>query len=228
MTSGAYNGAHPARLIARTCRRAKGPERNTASVRSRTATLRRDANPAPPPHELRGRWLTLARITWLTVVLVTAVILVASLPAYFSVLHDVCHSHACIGGQLSLEETRALGDLGLPTGFYAAYVLTLDLLVVVGFCSVGAIIFWRRSRERAALFASLALVMFGLTWPGAFETARRFPGWGEPAHEPFSIPERIDPEPGTGRPLALDERRSALGSVGLEKPRPTARTGTRR
>jgi hypothetical protein len=168
------------RLIARFCRRATGLERNTASVNSQTSTPRRDANPAPPPHELRGRWLTLARITWLAIVLATAVILVASVPAYFSVLHDVCHSQPCIGGQLLPAETRALGDLGLPIGFYAAYVLTLDLLVVMGFCSVGAIIFWRKSRERAALFASFALVMFGLTWPGAFESARRYPGWGEP------------------------------------------------
>jgi drug/metabolite transporter (DMT)-like permease len=56
----------------------------------------------------------------------------------------------------------------------------LDLLLVTVFCAVGAIIFWRRSRERAALFASFALVMFGLTWPGAFEAARRYPTWGEP------------------------------------------------
>jgi hypothetical protein len=110
---------------------------------------------------------------------VTAGIFAAGLPAYLSALHEVCRAEPCIGGQLSLEETRALGGLGLPIGLYTAYVLVLDLLVAIGFCTVGAIIFWRRSRERAALFASFALAMFGLTWPGAFEAARRYGAWGE-------------------------------------------------
>ncbi len=129
---------------------------------------------SPPPADLPGRWLTLARITWLVVVLVTATVLFSGVPAYFSTLHEVCSVEPCIGGQLSPEETRALGELGLPIGFYAAYVLALDLLVVAVFSAVAVIIFWRRSRERAALFASFALAMFGLTWPGAFEMARRY------------------------------------------------------
>jgi hypothetical protein len=134
---------------------------------------------SPPPANLPGRWLTLARITWLVVVLVTATVLFSSVPAYFSALHEVCSAEPCIGGQLSPEETRVLGELGLPIGFYAAYVLALDLLVVAVFSAVAVIIFWRRSRERAALFASFALAMFGLTWPGAFEMARRYGAWGE-------------------------------------------------
>ena len=130
---------------------------------------------SPPSADLPERWLTLARVTWMVVVLVTAIVLFSGVPAYLSDLHEVCPAEPCIGGQLSPQETRALDDLGLPIGFYAAYVLALDLLVVAVFCAVGAIIFWRRSRERAALFASFALAMFGLTWPGAFEAARHYP-----------------------------------------------------
>jgi len=70
--------------------------------------------------------------------------------------------------------------MGLSVDLYAAYVLALDLLVAVVFCSVGTVIFWQRSRERAALFASFALAMFGLTWPGAFEVTKRFGGLWEP------------------------------------------------
>jgi hypothetical protein len=147
-------------------------------VNSQPTTPSGDASPESP-HELRGRWLILARLTWLAVVLVTAIILFASLPAYFSGLLEVCPAEACIGGQLSPGKTRALHDIGLPIGVYAAYVLVLDLLLVTVFCAVGAIIFWRKSRERAALFASFALVMFGLTWPGAFDAARHYPVWGE-------------------------------------------------
>ena len=114
-------------------------------------------------------------MTWLAVVVATAIILLSGVPAYYSALHEVCPVEPCIGGQLSTEETHVLEGLGLPIGFYAAYILALGLFVVTAFCSVGAVIFWRTSRERAALFASFALAKFGLTWPGAVEAARRMP-----------------------------------------------------
>jgi hypothetical protein len=148
-------------------------------VNSQSTTPGRGSGSAYSSHTLRGRRLTLARVSWLAVVLVTAIILFSGAPGYFSALHEACTASPCIGGQLSSEETRSLGDLGIPMGFYAAYVLALDLLVVAVFGLVGAIISWRRSEERAALFASFALVMFGLTWPGAFEVARGYAPWGE-------------------------------------------------
>jgi hypothetical protein len=148
-------------------------------VNSQPTTPSRVADSAYSPHTLRGRWLALARVSWLAVVLVTAIMLFSGAPGYFSTLHEACTAGPCIGGQLSPEETRSLDDLGIPTGFYAAYVLALDLLLVAAFSLVGAVIFWRRSEERVALFASFALVMFGLTWPGAFEAARRYGAWGQ-------------------------------------------------
>jgi hypothetical protein len=129
--------------------------------------------------DLHGRWLVLARAAWVAVVFGTSVLFAAALPGYYSVLYDACRAGPCIGGQASSGDMSALHDLGLPIGLYAAYVIALDLLVAVVFCAVGAIIYWRRSRNRGALFASFALAMFGLTWPGAFEAVRRFGAWGE-------------------------------------------------
>jgi hypothetical protein len=60
----------------------------------------------------------------------TAIILFSGAPVYFSALHEACTAGPCIGGQLSPEETRSLDDLGIPMGFYTAYVLALSLLVV--------------------------------------------------------------------------------------------------
>ncbi|MGH3149053.1 MAG: hypothetical protein ACRDTR_25000, partial [Rubrobacter sp.] len=140
----------------------------------------RDAGLAsPPPNELRGRRLLLAQTAWVVVVLLTAVLFVASVPAYFSALYDVCREGPCIGGQLSAGEMAVLVESGLSVGSYAGYVLALDLFVAFGFCSVGAILFWRKSRDRGALFASFALFMFGLTWPGIFEAVKLLAGWGE-------------------------------------------------
>jgi len=74
---------------------------------------------------------------------------------------------------------RALQNIGLSIDLYVAYVLALDVLVALGFCAIGAVLFWRRSREQGPLFISLALVLFGLTWPGTFESAQRHPVWGD-------------------------------------------------
>ena len=127
--------------------------------------------------ELRGLWLVWARVAWLAVVAGAAVVFAAGVPRYYSVLHEACRAEPCIGGQPAPGDLRVLHDMGLSVDLYAAYVLALDLLVAVVFCVVGAVIFWQRSRERAALFA---LAMFGITWPGAFEVTRRFGGWWEP------------------------------------------------
>src|SRR3712207_3876603 len=126
--------------------------------------------------ELRGLWLVWARVAWFAVVAGAAVVFAVGVPRYVSVLHEACRAGPCIGGQPAPGDLRVLHDMGLSVDLYAAYVLALDLFVAVVFCSVGAVIFWQRSRERAALFASFALAIFGLTWPGAFEVTRRFGG----------------------------------------------------
>jgi hypothetical protein len=174
-----YNGTDLVGPPIRFLERILGPERESATVNSQPTTPSHVADSAHSPHALHGPWLILARVSWLAVVLVTAIILFSGAPGYFSALHEACTAGPCIGGQLSPEEARSLDDLGIPTGVYATYVLALDLLLVAAFSLVGAVIFWRRSEERAALFASFALVMFGLTWPGAFEAARRYAAWGD-------------------------------------------------
>jgi hypothetical protein len=135
-------------------------------------------NRGAPSTELRGPWLFAARTAWMFVVLLGAASFVLSIPAYSQALHSACLADPCAGGQLSPGNMRALNDIGLSIDLYAAYVVALDLVVALGFCVVGALIFWRRSRERGALFISFALVMFGLTWPGIFDAAQTHPVWG--------------------------------------------------
>jgi hypothetical protein len=136
----------------------------------------RDALPA----ELRGRWrLFVARALWVGVVSLTALILAASVPAHLADLHRICAGGPCVAGQLAPAEARALGDLGVSLDVYAAYVFALDLMVAFGFCAVGAVIFWRKSREPGALFVSFALMVFGLTWPDTFDSALHHPLWGD-------------------------------------------------
>ena len=130
------------------------------------------------PGELRGRRLFVARILWVGVVSLTALIFAASVPAHLVDLHRTCAGETCVAGQLAPAEMSALGDLGVSADAYIAYVLALDFVVALGFCAVGAIIFWRKSRERGALFVSFALMVFGLTWPDTFDSALYHPLWG--------------------------------------------------
>ena len=130
------------------------------------------------PTELHGRWLFVARSLCLGVVLLTALIFAASVPAHLADLHEICAGESCVAGQLAPAEARALGDLGVSLDVYSVYVFALDLVVAFGFCAVGAVIFWQKSREAGALFVSFALMVFGLTWPDTFDSALYHPMWG--------------------------------------------------
>jgi hypothetical protein len=133
------------------------------------------------PSTLSGGPLFLARSLWVGVVSLTALIFAASVPAHLADLNRTCAAEPCVAGQLAPEEVRALGDLGVSIDAYTAYVLALDFVVALGFCAVGAGIFWRKSREPGALFVSFALMVFGLTWPDTFDSAVYHPAWGDVA-----------------------------------------------
>ena len=126
----------------------------------------------------QGSWLPVARILWLAVVFVTAAIFVASIPGHLEAMLTVCEHEPCVAGQPSPEDARAISGIGFTLGFIAVYRLVLDFVVALGFCAVGVTIFWRKPRDRGALFVSFALVIFGLTWPDVFDSALVHPVWG--------------------------------------------------
>jgi hypothetical protein len=130
------------------------------------------------PGELRGRRLFVARALWVGVVSLTAIIFAASVPTHLADLHRICAAGPCVAGQLAPAEARALEALGVSIDAYTAYVFALDLVVALGFSTVGVVIFWRRSREPGPLFVSFALMVFGLTWPDTFDSALHHPLWG--------------------------------------------------
>jgi len=60
---------------------------------------------------------------------------------------------------------NALEGLHLSIGFYAAYMMSLEIAFVLGFWATAALLFWKRSDDRLVLYASLALVTFGAMQP---------------------------------------------------------------
>ncbi|MFP4346290.1 MAG: ATP-binding protein [Anaerolineales bacterium] len=100
---------------------------------------------------LRGRGLTLARLVWVLVVLVTLTLFVAAVPGRF---------YQLLGEAVDLR--GALQQLGLTPQFLALYSILPELEVMFVFLIVGAVLFWRRSEDWVALFMSLTLVMLGI------------------------------------------------------------------
>ncbi len=106
---------------------------------------------------LRGRWLTLARATWIALAVVTLALFGASIPLVFNELRTVGTGI----WQLDLKEAHALEQLGLSLGFYAGYWIVNLIVFVLGFALVAGVIFWRKSDDWMALFVSLFLLIAG-------------------------------------------------------------------
>jgi hypothetical protein len=126
---------------------------------------------APPPDEtdsrLRGRWLLLARTAWGGIALLTLGLSAASIPTSLASLYVVCTDapETCSdNGHITPEYVRALQSLGLSLDAFATYLIVLVIVFAVVYAAIGAVLFWRRSDDRMALFASLTLV----TFPAAF------------------------------------------------------------
>ncbi|HEX6798485.1 MAG TPA: GAF domain-containing sensor histidine kinase [Ktedonobacterales bacterium] len=131
---------------------------------------------------LHGRWLVAARTTWLIVAAISLGLVFASIPAQIAFAQTVCTTVECGTSQLGPAGARALHAAGLSLGFYAAYVVTLDVVFASVFALVGALLFWRRSDDRMALLASIALVTFGASaFTGALDPlSLEHPGWRLP------------------------------------------------
>jgi len=116
------------------------------------------------PHSyarLQGRWLLLARVGWVALVVLTLAIFFASLPVYITQLQTPCAGTACGYQQLTPEQAGALTAMGLSHGDYIAYTVALTLAHVVVCLVVSTVIILRRSDDRMALLVALMLVTAG-------------------------------------------------------------------
>jgi signal transduction histidine kinase len=128
---------------------------------------------------LRGRSLLLARVGWLLLCIFSVAFFVASLPAYYRNQRNFsgAHQHAAAAVRVGMEQ------LGIPIAVYAGLGVAFDSLLVAVFVGVGAVLFWRKSSDPAALFFSLTLVTFGVIWPNTLDDLIR-------AHPALSLPDQ--------------------------------------
>ena len=139
-----------------------------------------DSNLNAPPPVVRGeRWLFLARVGWLVVVVLALGLFFGSIPEQYHSLINFDDPDLAPGTvRASLEAA------GISTGFYAMYLLLLNVPSAMVWAGVGVVIFWRRSDNWMALLTSLFLILFGTFSlnDGPKALADHYPAVGLPVH----------------------------------------------
>src|SRR6266480_6934909 len=150
---------------------------NRADVQSEK--VGRSASSSMADTRLRGGWLVLARVGWVAVVVLALGLFIASIPTTFADLHILCTAASCISsGQLTPDYVRELQAWGLSMDFYASYIVVFIIVFTFGYFAVGAVLFWRKSDDRMALFASFTLVTFRMAFTEVLATLS--PSWWLP------------------------------------------------
>ena len=106
---------------------------------------------------LRGRWLFTARAAWVLVAILVIGLSAVTGPNQYNELTTVCNDAECSAFQLTPENAQDLEDLGLSLSVLAGSVTGLRTLSLVLWVTIGALIIWRRSDDRVALFTSVTL-----------------------------------------------------------------------
>jgi hypothetical protein len=114
-----------------------------------------------PPIFLDGYRLRFTQAACVALSALSVGLFFASIFPAYEQLSTVCEGDAgCVYPRLFPEDAKALEGLG-GSEFYAVYHITLALALVLGFWVMGAILFWKSSRQLMALYASIALVTYG-------------------------------------------------------------------
>jgi hypothetical protein len=135
-------------------------------MRSRPGTPLQPMSSRTSSERLSQPWLTLARSVWVVCALLLLANFVASIPAYYQLLQTICtlpDPSKCATGQLTPDTVQAFANLPLSLSSYAAFFVTLEVVISLLPWGLGLLIFWRKSDEWMGLFVSLLLVLYAGT-----------------------------------------------------------------
>jgi len=110
---------------------------------------------------LYGRWLLIARVAWVSLVILTLAIFVVLLPSYFAQLQTVCTGPTCALLQSTADTAQAMQKLSFSVSSYATFTFTLTLVTALVCFIVSGVIFWRKSDDWMALLVALTEVASG-------------------------------------------------------------------
>jgi hypothetical protein len=125
-----------------------------------TPNITHSSQPSTSGIRLHGRWLIIVCVTWFVVVGPVVVLFIASIPTYVAFLHTLTTGVVVDlnGGQLTQQGVRALHALGLSVNFYVIYHIVLNAIFMLGFLTVGGLLFWRKADDPMAMLTSFVLV----------------------------------------------------------------------
>ena len=107
-------------------------------------------------------WVWIARIGWGILFFVGISLFVRGIPARIDLTSVPCEAlEDCIQLQPSVEGARLLVEEGYSLRDYGTIVAIVEIFTALIFTGAGVVIFWRRSDDRMALFASVGLMFFG-------------------------------------------------------------------
>ena len=136
--------------------------------------------PSTNPTRLHGRWMLIARVGWVALTLLVLTLNAIAIPQADALLQAICKPGAlCINGWTPAEVSQ-LQQSGLSPGFLAAYQVGWGVGTTLIYTALAALIFWRRSADRMALFCAYMLVLFGgATYTGLLDLGLRTvaPAW---------------------------------------------------
>jgi hypothetical protein len=113
--------------------------------------------------QLSGRWLTLARIIWIALVVCILAYFIASLPETFVTLHQPCVGKWCTNatGRLTASQMQSLLQAGISLDAYAWFWLIITGATALIWFGVAGILFWRKSNDWMVLLVALMLISQG-------------------------------------------------------------------
>src|SRR5205814_3721066 len=82
---------------------------------------------------LHGRWLVLARVVWVAVVVLALGLFIASIPTTFASLHMLCTAASCSNVGQPTDYVQELQAVGLSMDFYATYIVVFIIVFAFGY-----------------------------------------------------------------------------------------------
>jgi hypothetical protein len=105
--------------------------------------------------------MLIARVGWVALTLLVLTLNAIAIPQANALMQTVCQPGAlCINGWTPAEVSQ-IQQFGLSPGLLAAYQIGWDVGTTLIYTALAALIFWRRSFDRMALFCAYMLVLFG-------------------------------------------------------------------
>jgi len=115
-------------------------------------------------------WLNLARLFQVTMICVTVVLFIASIPLNYEQRIAVCRAAPCPPEQLTTKSEQALQNIGMTVDSFVRMIIAFDILIAIIYTVSAIVIFIRKPNDLFTIFVTTMLVTFGAaTFSGGIE-----------------------------------------------------------